>query len=77
MPTINVSLPVKLKTEAEALVEEGYYSSFGDLLRDSLRKLVEKERYDLWFNEAKTDLKKGTAVILKSPKDVDKYLEKI
>ncbi|PIS21932.1 hypothetical protein COT51_00250 [candidate division WWE3 bacterium CG08_land_8_20_14_0_20_41_15] len=77
MPTINVSLPVKLKTQAEALVEGGYYSSFGDLLRDSLRRLVEKERYDLWLDEVKLDVKKGTAVILKSTKDVDKYLDKI
>lgn len=75
MTTINISLPIKLKAEAEALVESGYYVSFSDLVRDSLRYLLEKSKYDLWVDEAKRDLKTGKAVVLKSSREIDKYLE--
>ncbi|MFC1727079.1 type II toxin-antitoxin system ParD family antitoxin [Patescibacteria group bacterium] len=75
MTTINISLPIKLKTQAEALVKGGYYASFSDLVRDSLRRLVEKSKYDLWLDEAKEDLRKGEAVVLKSDKEIDNYLK--
>ncbi|MFC1727062.1 type II toxin-antitoxin system ParD family antitoxin [Patescibacteria group bacterium] len=77
MATINISLPIKLKTQAEALVKGGYYASFSDLVRDSLRRLVERGKYDLWLDEAKDDLKKGKAVILKSGKEINEYLKKV
>jgi len=75
--TINISLPVKLKSQAETLVKGGYYVSFSDLVRDSLRRLVKEGQYGLWADEAKQDLKKGKAVVLKSGKEVDGYLRKI
>jgi len=75
MSTINISLPAKLKSQAETSVKNGYYVSFSDLVRDSLRRLVEKNKYDLWVNEAKKDLAKGKAVVLKSAKDIDNYLK--
>lgn len=77
MATINISIPVRLKSQAEALVKNGYYVSFSDLVRDSLRRLVERSSYDLWIDEAKKDLKKGKAVVLKSEKEVDKYLKSL
>lgn len=77
MTTINISLPEKLKSQAEALVDNGYYVSFSDVVRASLRWLVERSKYDVWAEEAKKDLKKGRAVVLKSSTQVDKYLEKI
>ena len=75
MATINISLPAKLKFQAEALVKGGYYVSFSDLVRDSLRRLVEKNRVGLWIGEAKADFEKGRATVLNSKKDVDDYLK--
>jgi uncharacterized protein len=37
MTTINISLPDKLKKQADSLVKEGYYASFSDLVRSALR----------------------------------------
>ena len=77
MATINISLPAKLKSQAEALVKSGYYVSFSDLVRDSLRRLIEVNKYDLWADEAKKDLKKGKAVVLSSKKEIDKHLDSL
>lgn len=77
MLTINVSLPVKLKSQAQSLIESGYYVSFSDLVRDSLRRLVEKEKYNLWLSEAKEDLAKGKAVVLNSPEDIENYMRSL
>lgn len=77
MTTINVSLPEKLKEQAEALVSSGFYASFSDVVRDSLRRLVEKNRYDLLTEEAKKDLKEGRAVVLKNKKEIEEYMQSI
>lgn len=74
MPTINISLPIKLKTQAESLVKKGYYVSFSDLVRDSLRHLVKRNKYDLWAREAKKDLKNGKAVVLNSEQEIETYM---
>lgn len=75
MGTINISIPAKLKSQAEILVKNGYYVSFSDLVRDSLRRLIERNKFDLWTLEAKKDLKEGKAVVLKSEKEIDEYLK--
>lgn len=75
MATINISIPTKLKSQAELLVKNGYYVSFSDLVRDSLRRLVEKDKFGLWLHETKKDLRKGKAVVLKSGKEIDEYLK--
>jgi len=77
MSTINISIPVKLKNKAELLIKNGYYVSFSDLIRDSLRRLVERNKYDLWVSEAKKDLEADKAVVLKSPKDIDNYFKSL
>lgn len=77
MSTVNVSIPDKLKNQAQELVEKGFYASFSDLVRDSLRKLVAQNKYDLWAEEAKEDLKKGKAKVLKSKKDIDEYFDSL
>lgn len=77
MTTINISLPEKLKEDAEVLIEKGFYISFSDLVRHSIRQLVAVNRYDRWVAEAKEDLKKGRAVVLRSEKDIDKYMNSI
>jgi len=40
MATINISLPDKLKIQADDLVDQGYYVSFSDLIRTALRDLM-------------------------------------
>lgn len=77
MPTVNVSIPDKLKNQAQALVEKGFYVSFSDLVRDSLRKLVAQNKYDFWAVEAKKDVENGKAKVLKSKKDIDEYFENL
>lgn len=77
MTTINISLPEKLKEDAEALIKKGFYASFSDLVRHSIRQLVAVNRYDRWAAEAKEDLKKGRAVVLRSEKDIDEYMNSI
>ncbi|MBI2009927.1 MAG: hypothetical protein HYS86_01985 [Candidatus Chisholmbacteria bacterium] len=73
MNTINISLPEKLKTQAQGLISQGLYASFSDLVRDSIRTTLQKNQYDLWAEESKKDLKKGKAIVLKSTKDIDTY----
>ncbi len=77
MTTINISLPEKLKDDAQNLVKKGFYASFSDLVRDSLRQIVEKSKYDLWYEDAKEDEEKGRAKVLKSGKDIDNYFKKL
>lgn len=77
MTTINISLPDKLKDQAQELVKVGFYASFSDLVRDSLRQLVKRNRYDLLAEEAKEDLKKGRATVLKNKKEIEKYMKSI
>jgi len=77
MTTVNVSLPEKLKEQAETLVKSGFYASFSDLVRDSLRRLVSQSKYDLWVEEAKEDVRKGKAKVLKSKKDIDSYFKNL
>ena len=77
MVTINISLPDKLKEEGEDLIAAGFYASFSDLVRDSLRNSIEKVSLDRLYFEAKKDLKKGKATVLKNKKDIDKYMNSI
>jgi len=77
MNTINISLPEKLKDQASDLVRKGHYASFSDLVRDSIRQLISKNRYDLWAEETKRDLKKGRAKVLKSDKEIDEYMKSL
>lgn len=77
MTTINVSIPEKLKSQAQSLVDEGFFSSFSDLVRHSLRQTVSKSKYDLWVDEAIEDEKRGDAVILRSKKDIDDYFKSL
>ncbi|NQS89579.1 type II toxin-antitoxin system ParD family antitoxin [Patescibacteria group bacterium] len=74
MATINISIPEQLKSESETLVRSGYYASFSDLVRDSLRHLLEKSKFDLLANQAKKELKKGKATVLDSNKAIDEFL---
>lgn len=77
MNTINISLPEKLKEQASELVIKGHYASFSDLVRDSIRQLISKNKYDMWAEEAKIDLKKGRAKVLKSVSEIDRYMKSL
>lgn len=77
MTTINISLPVKLKKAGESLVEAGYFASFSDLVRDSLRNSIEKTNLDHLYSEAKKDLRTGKATVLKNKNDIGKYMKSI
>ena len=77
MSTINISLPEKLKEKAQELVEKGFYASFSDLVRDSIRQTVTKNKYDLWTEEVLEDERKGRAVVLKTKKDIDDYFKSL
>jgi Arc/MetJ-type ribon-helix-helix transcriptional regulator len=77
MVTINISLPEKLKDQADILISNGFYASFSDLVRDSLRQVVAKNKYDLWADETERDIKLGKATTLKSKKDIKKYFDSL
>jgi len=74
MMTINISLPEKLKNQTQALVKQGYYASFSDAVRDSLRRLITGDKYRAWIEEAKEDERTGKTKILKSAKGIDEYV---
>ena len=77
MNTVNISLPVKLRKQAQELVNSGYYASFSDLVRDSLRQIVAKNKYDMWSDEAEKDLEDGSATVLKSEKEIKDYFDSL
>ena len=77
MATVNISLPDKLKDQAQDLIANGFYSSLSDLIRDSLRTTIEKNKYDLLADEAGNDLINGTGILIKSEEDVDRYFDSI
>lgn len=77
MNTINISLPEQLKSQAQALIKQGQYASFSDLVRDALRRVIEKNKYDIWTQEVKEEFEKGQTVILKTPADIQEYMENL
>lgn len=70
-------MPENLKDKAQELVDKGFYVSFSDLVRDSLRQLVEKSRYDSLYEEALEDERKGRAVVLRNKKEIEEYMKAI
>ena len=56
---INITLPKKLVQKSRVLIEEGIYSNFSELVRESIKNellldqsLIEKKRIlDKWFKE--------------------------
>jgi len=77
MQTINISLPEKLKTQADTLIKEGYYASFSDLARTALRTIMSTNPYDRMAKSAMDEYRKGKSTILESHEDIDAYLDTI
>ncbi len=74
--TINISLPTQLKSEAEKLIEGGYFVSFSDLTRTAIRKLVES-KYDYLIEEAKADHAKQKLAVMSNETDIDNYFKNL
>ena len=74
MDTINISLPTQLKSQADALVKQGHYASFSDIVRSALRTLISEMRYSALVREAHRDHAKGKTIVLKGPSDIRKYI---
>ena len=77
MDTINISIPEKLRGQANKLVEAGYYASFSDLTRTAVRKLISESELDVLFDETQKDYKEGKAMVLKNQGDIDDFFQKL
>jgi len=75
--TINISLPIVLKAQAEGLVAKGYFASFSDLVRSALRWTVNSSVYDVLGDIAEKERAAGKTTIMNSVADVDAYMDKI
>lgn len=74
MTTINISLPDKLKKQADEAISDGYYASFSDFARTAFRQMLRDYKLDRLVKEAKEDYKAGRGTILRTKKDIDKYM---
>lgn len=75
MTTINISLPEKLKRQGDILIDKGFFVSFSDLVRYSLRDTVSKNRFDLLTELTIKEEKEGKATVLKTRKDIKKFFD--
>ncbi len=77
MNTINISLPLQLKKDAQKLVDRGLHASFSDLVRDSLRHVIAKDKYDRMAQEAMQAKRKGEGVSFEDKRELAKYFESL
>ena len=63
--------------QADALISEGHYASFSDLVRTALRNVITDNYYDLLAKQAKEEYRRGKGVVLKSHEDIDRFLDTI
>ncbi|OGK66383.1 hypothetical protein A2313_04105 [Candidatus Roizmanbacteria bacterium RIFOXYB2_FULL_41_10] len=59
MKTINISLPDKLKSQADNLIKSGYYASFSDLVRTAIREVIGKQTEEKNYTEIKFNTPPG------------------
>ena len=74
MDTINISLPTQLKAQADALIDQGHYASFSDIVRSALRLIIHANRNDQMVQEAVEDHRLGKTKTLRTKKDIDAYV---
>ncbi|MEK7544222.1 MAG: type II toxin-antitoxin system ParD family antitoxin [Patescibacteria group bacterium] len=74
MDTINISLPSQLKAQAEALIDQGHYASFSDIVRNALRLIIRTNYYDDLAQEAVEDYRQGKTKALRTKKDIDAFV---
>ena len=75
--TINISLPIRLKAQADELVAGGYFASFSDVVRSAVRNLLTHSSYDMLLNKAKEEEKKGESIILSNDAEIDSFMAKV
>ena len=59
MATIQTDVPVRLLTEMQMLVEEGWFRDLDDLMLDALRRFVESHRAELMERFLREDVEWG------------------
>jgi Arc/MetJ-type ribon-helix-helix transcriptional regulator len=59
MATIQTDVPVRLLTEMQLLVEEGWFRDLDDLMLDALRRFVESHRAELMERFLREDVEWG------------------
>ncbi|MEK7592915.1 MAG: ribbon-helix-helix domain-containing protein [Patescibacteria group bacterium] len=74
MDTINISLPTQLKAQADALIDQGHYASFSDIVRSALRLILSTNQYDQIVQEAVEDHRLGRTKALRTKKDIEAYV---
>mgnify|MGYP001576452030 CR=1 FL=1 len=74
MNTVNISLPAQLKNDADALIEQGHYASFSDMVRSALRLILRTNHYDQMVGEAVNDHRLGKTKALRTKKDITSYV---
>lgn len=70
MTTVNISLPDKLKHQADSLVKAGYYASFSDLMRDGARTVIRRQDLLEDLDQSQKQFKAGKGKQLTSLKDL-------
>lgn len=75
--TINISLPEQLKLQANQAINDGHFASFSDLVRTGIRKLLNNDKYEQMWQEAKVDHVNNNTKVLKNKQDTNKYFNDI
>lgn len=57
--TVQADVPLRLLTEMQTLVEEGWFRSLDDLMLDALRRLVESRRPEMMERFFREDVEWG------------------
>ena len=74
MSTINISLPDKLKKQADEAISDGYFASFSDFARTAFRQILRDHKLDRMVAEAKREAAAGRTTVLRSDEDIDTYM---
>jgi Arc/MetJ-type ribon-helix-helix transcriptional regulator len=75
--TINISLPAQLKLQADQAINDGHFASFSDLVRTGIRKLLNNERYEQMWEQAKTDHVNNNTKVIQTKEDINQYFKEI
>ena len=77
MNMINISLLTQLKAQADALINQGHYASFSDIVRSALRLILRTNHYDQMVQETVEDCHLGKTKVLRTKKDIDAYVRQV
>lgn len=72
--TVNISLPTNLKKDADSLVADGYFASFSDFARTTMRQGIRDMRYGELYEQAKLDVAMGKTKELKGKEGIDAFI---